>query len=69
MNDIIYTLAQIKEAWEKYRDKANTVLQVLKDGKWEIAPKPHGHLGGVRARRVPLGSTMTFPDYLEKCHE
>ena len=35
MNDT-YTLPQIKKAWEKYRDKANTVMVVKKDGEDQV---------------------------------
>ncbi len=68
MNDT-YTLPQIKKAWEKYRDKANTVMVVKKDGEDQVYVNKEviqKLIGATSAKVVPLYSKIGFPVYLEK---
>jgi len=64
-----YTLPQIKELWNKYRDING--LRILKDGRWKYL---FGHqkqdlIGATRAEVVQLSQVMSFPEYLEKRRE
>lgn len=61
-----YTLPQIQEAWTRYNDRSNTVLQVQLDGVWTVLNEPTGHIAGTRARRVALSGTIGFPEYLKR---
>ena len=60
-----YTLSEIRTAWERYSDKANTILQAQIEGKWVTIEKLERHIAGTRARRVPVSGAMGFPKYLE----
>lgn len=61
----VYTLDQIKDAWQEYRTKK--VMKVSYSGKWYIQPLGTGLLdSAVNPQVVTYKDVLSFPKFLEK---
>ena len=64
MSDQVFTLDQLKERWEDYKEAM--AWRVLREGKWKVYTKrPETTDGATRCEMVKIKEHMSFPKYLE----